>query len=504
MGFIDLDREPAFSFPVTDITIIGAGAAGIMLGLKLAAKGKSVTIIESGHIGEDEERQSLNEVEQTGKLMNNAVWGRKRAVGGTTIAWGGQSLPFTSIDFEKREWIKNSGWPLKFEELEKYYNEANSFMGIDNLNYSSDIFPRIQLKIPAIDPEIFNIHVSKWANQPDFYKKYKNELQGLTVVYNAHTTAIHKEEKKITSLTVKNFNRQSFSVPVNKIIITAGTIESIRLLMTNDLSVPNGWLGKCFMEHPCIEAGDVKVADLYKLQQYFNTHTWNNHRYSVRISLSEKFQRQQQLLNCSASLMFSLPEDCFDPYGELKSFKQDFKLKRLIKISGSVFSIMKSGWAYFFKKFYYKPNAQGTLALMIEQEPLSESYISLSEKADRFGIPEAKINRNISPLTWKTAVAVSENIKKQFADSGLGNVELKEHISYANKDWKDLLSDVCHHMGGCRMSDSPSEGVVNTDLKVWDTDNMYICSCAVFPTSSHSNPTLTMLALGARLVNHLS
>ena len=74
----------------------------------------------------------------------------------------------------------------------------------------------------------------------------------------------------------------------------------------------------------------------------------------------------------------------------------------------------------------------------------------------------------------------------------------------SNPQWDNYLSDVCHHMGGCKMSALPEEGVVNKNLQVWGIDNLYICSCAIFPTSSHSNPTLTMLALASRLAHHLN
>ena len=39
--------------------------------------------------------------------------------------------------------------------------------------------------------------------------------------------------------------------------------------------------------------------------------------------------------------MFWPNEGSFDPYGELKAFKKDFKLRRLIKVSGSLKSILK-------------------------------------------------------------------------------------------------------------------------------------------------------------------
>ncbi|RYG54373.1 MAG: hypothetical protein EOO01_01755 [Chitinophagaceae bacterium] len=45
--------------------------------------------------------------------------------------------------------------------------------------------------------------------------------------------------------------------------------------------------------------------------------------------------------------------------------------------------------------------------------------------------------------------------------------------------------------------------VVNSDCQVWEHPNLFLASSSVFPTGSHSNPTLTILALAERLANHL-
>ena len=507
MAFIDLNTKhsSSFSIPPADIVLIGAGAAGILLSIKLSRQGKSVLVLESGHFGEDEKKQALNEVQQTGKILNNAVWGRKRAVGGTTIAWGGQSLPFTSIDFEKREWVPHSGWSVSYEEMIKYYAEANAFMGIDNMNYTTDILPHILPGNLEIDYSILDLHVSKWAAQPNFYLLYKGELEkNVTVIYNAQVTAVQKKDDAIEFITISNFNNNIFKAAIKKLIITAGTIETVRILLNNNLGNHSGWLGKNFMEHPCIEAGSIEVKNAYRMQRYFNTHLFKGRRYSIRLSLNRKFQAQQKLLNCSAAIMFPLPEDAFNPYGELKSFRKDFKLSRLIKLSGSIVNILKSVRAYIFNHFYYKANAVTILALMIEQEPTQESYISLSDKKDKFGISEALINWNITSKTWDTAIATANAVKNEIEHLNFGEVTLYNHLNHNNPEWSNYLTDVCHQMGGCKMSLLSQDGVVNENLLVWGVDNLYVCSCAVFPTSSHSNPTLTMLALASRLANHLS
>jgi choline dehydrogenase-like flavoprotein len=68
----------------------------------------------------------------------------------------------------------------------------------------------------------------------------------------------------------------------------------------------------------------------------------------------------------------------------------------------------------------------------------------------------------------------------------------------------DKCDDSNHHMGGMRMATSSQRGVVNPDLLLNGTRNLYICSGAVFPTSGFSNPTHTVLALAMKLADHLA
>jgi choline dehydrogenase-like flavoprotein len=53
------------------------------------------------------------------------------------------------------------------------------------------------------------------------------------------------------------------------------------------------------------------------------------------------------------------------------------------------------------------------------------------------------------------------------------------------------------------MGGDASTGVVDADCRVFGSDNLFIASSAVFPTTSFANPTLTILALTIRLADHL-
>jgi len=508
MPYLDLN---AGDCPVnaTDYTIIGAGAAGILLAVKLFQAGKKVLLIESGHFEVDENRQKLNEVEQTGKYLNNAIWGRKRVIGGTTVAWGGQSLPFGPLDFEQRSWVENSGWPVSFSELEPYYPIANDFMKIDSLDYKGDIFRKIRLEDPGFNKSIINYHVAKWAKEPNFRKLYDGILQKeIPVLYNAQFEKANLgHHGEVVSIDVVNFNKEKFTLPVKNVILATGGIETNRILLNNRHLFKNtnnaSLVGKGFMDHACIEVGEIGTGNAYKLQRYFNTHLHRGGKYSIRLSLAENYQKDSKTLNCSGSIMFRMPEDEFNPYREIKLFAADFKLKRLRNLFKVLPGIVISATALLQGKFYFKINALPKLIVMTEQEPLPESNISLSTEKDEFGVHKAKINWCLSKLTWETVVRSAGSIKDEIERLNFGTVKLYDHVNIEQQNWQDLLFDVNHHMGGCRMSKDSDTGVVNTNLQLWDSSNLYVCSSAVFPTSSHSNPTLTLLALATRLAEFL-
>jgi choline dehydrogenase-like flavoprotein len=55
------------------------------------------------------------------------------------------------------------------------------------------------------------------------------------------------------------------------------------------------------------------------------------------------------------------------------------------------------------------------------------------------------------------------------------------------------------------MSRSPSEGVVDSDCRHHQTENLFIAGRSVFPSSvGYANPTLTIVAAALRLGDHFA
>ena len=263
MKYIDFQKAVDFSNSKSyDLVIVGAGAVGMYLATKY--HDKRILIIESGGFGENEKYQNLNKLNNLGKILNSAEWGRKRAIGGTTIKWGGQSLPFQNIDFEDREWLTEAKkWPIGLDELRDSYNCVNSWMGLDTKDYRKEIEGLLNYKPLTFNTSVIDFHFSKWAKKPNFNDIIKNKkTTHIDILYNATVSKLHMNSKSITSLTIRDFNK-SIQYPLSVPVILANhTIESVRsLLILNDeykflTPSKSPLLGAGFGEHPCMVVGE--------------------------------------------------------------------------------------------------------------------------------------------------------------------------------------------------------------------------------------------------------
>jgi choline dehydrogenase-like flavoprotein len=65
------------------------------------------------------------------------------------------------------------------------------------------------------------------------------------------------------------------------------------------------------------------------------------------------------------------------------------------------------------------------------------------------------------------------------------------------------VDDAFHPSGTTRMSVNERSGVVDRDLAVHGTPNLFVCGSSVFPTAGYANPTQTICALALRLADRL-
>src|ERR1700712_6142624 len=100
----------------TTVCIAGAGAAGITLACELDGCGFDVLLLEAGGAGPDPEVDTDYLGEATRPHADTPQF-RRSMLGGTTSIWGGRCVPFDPIDFERRDYIPDSGWPIPYDEV---------------------------------------------------------------------------------------------------------------------------------------------------------------------------------------------------------------------------------------------------------------------------------------------------------------------------------------------------------------------------------------------------
>ena len=61
-----------------------------------------------------------------------------------------------------------------------------------------------------------------------------------------------------------------------------------------------------------------------------------------------------------------------------------------------------------------------------------------------------------------------------------------------------------HQMGTCRMGTNPATSVANPLGELHDTRGVWIGDASAFPTSSGTNPMVTIMALASRTAEHIA
>jgi choline dehydrogenase-like flavoprotein len=137
-----------------------------------------------------------------------------------------------------------------------------------------------------------------------------------------------------------------------------------------------------------------------------------------------------------------------------------------------------------------------------EHLPNEDSRVWLGKEADKSGLRKLIVDIRFTDADASSVVENHRILDAQLRLRGLGRV------SYRSPDLHAAVlsqaGDGFHQIGTTRMSRNERDGVVDVDCKVHGQKNLYVAGSSVFPTSGQANPTLTALALAARLAGHLA
>ncbi|MEZ5922085.1 MAG: GMC oxidoreductase [Parvularculaceae bacterium] len=106
---------------------------------------------------------------------------------------------------------------------------------------------------------------------------------------------------------------------------------------------------------------------------------------------------------------------------------------------------------------------------------------------------------------WHDNLAGHERLVKKFCGK-LGEMNRMAHLlSQHRVEFSEMLPlfGTAHQCGTLRMGDDPASSVVDASCKAHQLDNLYVGDTSVYVTSTAVNPTLTVVANGLRIGDHI-
>jgi hypothetical protein len=531
----NLSTEKKYSKFSTHICIVGGGTVGLYLADILRSNiNLNITVLEAGS---EQTKKNINKyfkVKTTTHYNNVGNISRLFGIGGSSIAWAGAMIPLSKENFKKGESNTNKDvkiWNIPFREMYKFYLIIEKKFKFKIINTKSKItsnFIKKKIKYFQFCSNFFNLRFSsiipiKIKNFNNiFFNKIKNESN-----LNLYTNATVFKIKNLKSDNVKKINvvKNIFAFSENGnileieaelVVICCGAIESTRLLCIYDKENGNfikeqkSPLGNYFSDQVATICGKFIIKDWKKFYKYFSPVYWNNVIQVPRLVLKKKIIKNKNLSEISCQFILKkskkhwiqMMKYIFDKK-KISLYELNFILLSIPQIIIEIFNylklrlIRKNNWFYKTKEVVFHVN--------LEQQPNFNNRLFITNEGQN---KYTKIERSV--LIWKIRRKEIKTLRfflnifnESWKKSGLNKIAELKIKKQNDRSLLKSLKVFLHPTGSIRIGSNKSNSVVNKNLRVWGSKNLYVCSTAVFPSSGSSNTGMTLLALTARLGDHL-
>jgi choline dehydrogenase-like flavoprotein len=477
-------------------------------------------MLESGGFVPEPGPQDLARGQTTGQRYVPLESARLRCLGGSTMHWGGWCRPLEPIDFEARDWVPYSGWPINRTHLDPYYPRAQEICQLGEFDYTApgwELPPGALLNLPA---DRINSGLIQFSPPTRFGVRYRDALEkskAITTCLHATVTQLLTREngKSVSGLRVATLEGNRFSVVAKRYVVAAGGIENARLLLASCETVKQGLgndrdlVGRFFTDHIQLDTAGLLPQnphlnlDLYqpasreiaRRSRHANGRSANVMAY---LTLDTRVQRARKTVNYSAKVL----ETSQSAYFSAEAQANESELSAWETVTHSLRNLWDSLDEAVHGRFGSGSGNSKMYRIVTTQEqaPNPSSRVRLAQERDPLGMPRVQLQWQLSDLDRHSIEVAIDEFVRGFGAAGIGKLHTPLDLG---RGWPVNVPISWHHSGTTRMSDDPSKGVVDADLRVHGIDNLYIAGSSVFTTSGNGNPTLTIVALTLRLAAHL-
>ena len=471
-------------------------------------------MLESGVRTPNPKYANLNDTPQLGITTDQTIGNRVRALGGTSSLWGGFGRPLEEADFQKRSWVPDSGWPIEKKDLDPYYQRAHEILGLPHSNYELEqLDPAFGTSVPLNDENFENVAFF-FSQSPmrfgEYYEARLSDSPRIQVYLDSTVVEIETQEngRAATGVRVATLSGKKYHVLAKRIVIATGALQAARLLLNSDSVHRSGLgnqfdlVGRNFLQHPVWYAPFLSAVDD---QVFHSLRRSNNRDSSIVTAIRADAAERLELLNFHFLAIRTAPKSLYQQSRQAAKGMRD-RAANIWNQSVDVWSVGE-----FLNQFEeaVAPNSghrpfRFHCAMRPEQAPNRDSRITLSNETDAVGMRRAVMDWRLSRLDhesmWQGTRALAQSMGKQ----RMGRVNMGKDRFEIPDPSSTYLHGGHHHYGTARMSDSPRDGVVDRFCRIHGVPNVYIASSAVFPTTGYANPTLSIVAVAARIAATLA
>lgn len=520
-----------------DVAIIGSGVAGAMIAWKLAALGvKNIVMLEAGP---RVDRGKIVEAFKASPLIdfssgypNSAHaprpdWNNRdkpyidtvgpvpvkteyiRAVGGTTWHWSGSTPRFLPADFRlKTEYGVGHDWPFGYDELEPFYAEAETEMGVAGDDAEDAGAPRSgKYPLPPVPRSYSDNYIAeklqamgvKFLTRPAarateayrgraqcqgfgtcspicpsgaqyaaIYHVEAAEKLGLRVIDNLRADRI-VTDGAAKEIIARRPDGGEVRVAAKIFVVAANGIETPRLLLqsageSNPAGIANssGQVGRNFMEHPTVICTMLMKDPVWAGRGpetiiFSNTYRDGNFR-SERPGWVLSAENRVSFYDVAHDMLQRgvVPPDL---HGKIRD-----RMRRQVSLYANV-----------------------------EQLPDAANGITLDwSRRDAAGQPVIRHYYSFGDYEQKGFAHAREVLAKAAQTLGAEVLSVSDPMP------------IHHPMGMARMGGDAKTSVTDGFGRCHDHANLFIAGSALFPSASAANPTLTIAALALRTAGEIA
>jgi choline dehydrogenase-like flavoprotein len=493
---------------------------------------------------------------QNGPFQTDSTY--TRVLGGTTMHWEGKTIRMLPEDFEMRtRYGQGEDWPISYEELEPYYRKAEREIGVSadvddqrflGLTYPKDyVFPMRALPLSYLDQMVakgidgtsvrldgksYKLKVRRF---PQGRNGIPNEdydggkgfvpvgavntspvelgerCQGnnncvplcpVQAKYNAGKTLakalqtggvhllarsvaskvhIDSASGRVTGIDVKTYydpvspEHTTWTASGRIFVLCANAIENPRLMLASGLPSTSGLMGRNLMDHAYLLCWALMPEVCGTMRGTICTGGIVDLR-------GGSFRRRQ------AAFAVDIHNDGWawatgSPYTDLTT---------MVDAENKFGPALRRDLAD-------RITRQLLLAFMIEVLPDQSNRVSVDPAyTDQLGNMRPVISYSIPSYTMRGAAYARQFARLMFQRLGAADYTRYNatDLGYVRHDGEDYFTRGGNHLAGTHvMGTNKHNSVVNSELRSWDHENLYMMGGGTLPSIGTSNMTLTIAAL---------